>query len=106
MDRREEYKGALDSLTADSMSPPVRANLQLLVDAWGDQLAAGIARNRHLDPKLVRQLIDQGPYGAPAAKTAGLVDATRYWDEAVAAAKERAGSDAKTFSLADYVASL
>ncbi|HEY2890690.1 MAG TPA: signal peptide peptidase SppA [Dongiaceae bacterium] len=106
MDRREEYKGALDSLTVDSMTPPVRANLQLLVDAWVDQLAAGIAHNRHLDPKLARQLIDQGPYGAPAAKTAGLVDATRYWDEAVAAAKEHAGSDSKTFSLADYVGSL
>ena len=39
MDRREEYKGALESLMADSMSPPVRANLQLLVDAWVDQLA-------------------------------------------------------------------
>jgi len=106
MDRREEFKGALDSLTADAMTPPVRANLQLLVDAWVEQLAAGIARNRHLDATLARQLIDQGPYGAPAAKTAGLVDATRYWDEAVAAAKEHAGSNSKTFSLADYVGSL
>src|SRR5262249_49808054 len=48
----------------------------------------------------------QGPYGAPAAKTAGLVDVTRYWDEAVSAAKQHAGSGSKTFSLTDYAASL
>lgn len=106
MDRREEYKGALDSLLADSMTAPVRANMQALVDSWVDQMAAGIARNRHLDPKAVRQLIDQGPYGAPAAKTAGLVDATRYWDEAVTAAKEHAGGDSKTYALADYIGNL
>ena len=106
MDRREEYKGALDSLLADSMTAPVRANMQALVDSWVDQMAAGIARNRHLDPKLARQLIDQGPYGAPAAKTAGLVDATRYWDEAVTAAKEHAGGDSKTYALADYIGNL
>ena len=30
----------------------------------------------------------------------------RYWDEALASAKERAGSGAKSFSLADYVAAM
>src|ERR1043165_7959659 len=49
MDRREEYKGALDSLVADAMTPPVRANMQALVDSWVDQMAGTIAKNRHLD---------------------------------------------------------
>lgn len=106
MDRREEYKGALDSLMANAMTPPVRANMQALVDSWVDQMAGTIAKNRHLDMQAAHKLIDQGPYGAPAAKTAGLVDVTRYWDEAVAAAKQHAGGDSKTFSLTDYAASL
>jgi protease-4 len=106
MDRREEYKGALDSLVADAMTPPVRANMQALVDSWLDQMAGTIAKNRHLDMQAAHRLIDQGPYGAPAAKVAGLVDVTRYWDEALAAAKQHAGSDSKTFSLTDYAASL
>lgn len=106
MDRREEYKGALDSLMADAMTPPVRANMQALVDSWVDQMAGTIAKNRHLDMQAAHRLIDQGPYGAPTAKAAGLVDVTRYWDEAVAAAKQHAGSESKTFSLTDYAASL
>jgi protease IV len=106
MDRREEFKGAINSLTDDSMPAPQRANMQSLVDSWVAQMADAIAKNRHIDPALARQLIDRGPYGAGAAKSAGLVDATRYWDEALAAAMEHAGSGAKTFSLADYAAAL
>ncbi len=106
MDRREEFKGALDSLMADAMTPPVKANMQALVDSWVDQMAGTIAKNRHVDMQAARRLIDQGPYGAPAAKAAGLVDVTRYWDEALAAAKQHAGSDSKTFSLTDYAANM
>ena len=106
MDRREEYKGAVNSLTDDSMPAPQRANMQALVDSWVAQIADAIARNRRIDPTLARQLIDRGPYGAAAAKAAGLVDNTRYWDEALQAAKDRAGAGAKTFSLADYIAAL
>ena len=106
MDRREEFKGAINSFTDDSMPAPQRANMQALVDSWVVQMTDTVAKNRHIDPSLARQLIDRGPYGARAAKAAGLVDATRYWDEALAAAMEHAGSGAKTFSLADYVAAL
>ena len=106
MDRREEYKGAINSLTDDSMPAPQRANMQALVDSWAAQLADAIAKSRHVDPALARQLIDRGPYGAVAAKAAGLIDAPRYWDEALAAAIDHAGPGAKTFTLADYVAAL
>jgi protease-4 len=106
MDRREEYKGAINSFTDSSMPAPQRANMQALVDSWTGQLADAIAKGRHIDPALARQLIDRGPYGAAAAKAAGLIDATRYWDEAVSAAMKHAGSGAKTFALADYVAAL
>ncbi len=106
MARREEYKGAINSLTDDSMPAPQRANMQALVDSWVGQMADAIARNRHIDAALARQLIDRGPYSAGAAKTAGLIDATRYWDEAESAALGRAGAGAKTFSLADYAAAL
>jgi protease IV len=106
MDRREEFKGAINSFTDDSMPAPQRANMQALVDSWVAQMADTVAKNRRIDPSLARQLIDRGPYGAAAAKSAGLVDATRYWDEALAAAMEHAGSGAKTFSLADYVTAL
>src|SRR5258706_6595059 len=72
MGRREEFKGAVNSLTDDTMPVPQRANMQALVDSWVAQVADAIARNRHLDPVLARQLIDRGPYSADAARTAGL----------------------------------
>ncbi len=106
MDRREEFKGALDSLQADSLPAPLRENMQALVDSWVAQMSDIIARNRQLSPAQVRSLIDRGPYSAPAAKDARLVDGLHYWDEAEQAAKEKAGSGAKTYSLADYVATL
>ena len=106
MDRREEYKGALDSLQADSMPAPLRENMQALVDSWVAQMSDIIARNRQLSPAQVRSLIDRGPYGAQAAKDAKLVDGLHYWDEAVQAAKDKAGSGAKTYSLADYVGTM
>ncbi len=106
MDRREEYKGAINSLTDNSMPAPQRANMQGLVDSWTAQLAGAIAKSRHINPALARQLIDRGPYNAASAKAAGLLDATRYWDEALAAASERAGPGAKTYTLADYIAAM
>src|SRR5437773_4261077 len=106
MARREEFKGAIDSFNDDSMPAPLRSNMQALVDSWTAQLAGAIARGRHIEPAAAHQLIDRGPYSAESAKTAGLIDAMRYWDEALASAKERAGSGAKSFSLADYVAAM
>src|SRR5258707_3488200 len=106
MGRREEFKGAVNSLTDDTMPVPQRANMQALVDSWVAQVADAIARNRHLDPVLARQLIDRGPYSADAARTAGLIDATRYWDQAESSALKRARDGGKTFTLADYASAL
>jgi protease-4 len=75
------FKSAGEALTRSSLSPEQRAQLEALLD---DQLAAlvdGIAEGRRLAPTQVRELIDAGPFTAPAAREARLVDACCFPDE-------------------------
>jgi protease-4 len=106
--QREEYKGAMDPLTSDSMPPPVRANLQRLVDAWVRQMAEGIAQGRKIDAAAARALIDRGPFLAEEALKEKLVDRLGYFDEVEASIKERTKEDPETdrMALGDYAASL
>ena len=79
--QREEYKGAVDPLTRDAMSPAVRSNLNRLLASWRDQLALAIADSRAIEPTEARRLIDEGPYLPAEAVDAGLVDRLAYLDE-------------------------
>ena len=106
MDHREEYKGAMNSLTETSMPAPQRANMQGLVDSLTAQLTDALASGRHIAPADAKKLVAGGPYGGEAAKAAGLLDGLGYWDQVESAALRRAGDDAKTVDLSDYVARL
>jgi protease-4 len=75
------YKSAAERLTRDSMSAENREQLEALADDLYDELVAGIADGRGLSASRVRELIDDGPYGARAAVAAGLADACLYPDE-------------------------
>jgi len=104
--QREEYKGAMDPLTNASMPAPVRENYQRLVDSWVEQMAAGIAEGRKMDPAAARALIDRGPFLAGEAQKERLVDHLGYWDEADKAAKDRFGADVAQMTVANYAGSL
>jgi len=104
--QREEYKGAMDPLTNASMPQPVRENYQRLVDSWVDQITAGIAEGRKMDPAAARALIDRGPFLAGEAQKEHLVDHLGYWDEVDQAAKERFGADVPQMTVANYAGSL
>ncbi|HEY8013993.1 MAG TPA: S49 family peptidase, partial [Dongiaceae bacterium] len=106
MDHREEYKGAMNSLTQTSMPAPQRANMQGLVDSLTAQLTDALARGRHIAPAEAGKLVAGGPYSGEAAKAAGLLDGLGYWDQVESAALRRAGDDASTVDLSDYVARL
>jgi protease-4 len=75
------YKSAAERFTRDAMSTENREQLEALADDLYDELVAGIADGRGLSSARVRELIDEGPYGARAAAEAGLADACLYPDE-------------------------
>jgi len=101
--KRAEYKSAADMFMEKQMSPADREQLtQLMTSVYGsavDQMAA----NRHLSHAQVVAALEASPQFAEDARTARLVDRIGYDDQARAAARERAGSGAKSVKFTDYV---
>lgn len=101
-DKREEYKTAIDELTESAYTPAFKESLESILGSLYGQLVRAIADGRGLGADAVKALIDRGPFLAQEAFDAKLVDRLGYRDEALAAAKRRAGSGAETVSLSDY----
>jgi protease-4 len=78
-----EYKGAAEPYTRDRMSKPFRERMEsVLKDYYEESLVKAIAQSRKgLTPEKVKQLIDEGPYTARGAVTAGLADEIAYADD-------------------------
>jgi protease-4 len=84
------FKTAGEALTRSTLSPEQRLQLEALLD---DQLAAlidGVAAGRGLPAAALRELLDAGPFTAPAAREARLIDDCRYPDELPALLRELA----------------
>jgi protease-4 len=104
-DHRSEYKTAMNIFTETKMTPPHREETEAILNSVYGQLVEGIAAGRKLDPDAVRHLVDQGPFGADEALAAHLVDHLGYREDAVAAARTRAGENAELVSVSDYLQS-
>jgi protease IV len=103
-DHRGSYKTAANILTETKMTPPHREEVEDLLASVAGQIVSGIAQTRKLSPDAVRAAIDRGPLLADEALHASLVDRLGYRDEVIAAAHERAGSDAELIGLSTYLA--
>jgi protease-4 len=101
--QREEYKSFMDMATRDDFAPPVRANMQDLLNDMGDQEAKGIAENRGWDVARVKDLMAKGPYTDEEALKAGLVTRIGYADEIDKLLQEKAGKDVKDINVATYL---
>ncbi|MFI5184886.1 MAG: signal peptide peptidase SppA [Vicinamibacteria bacterium] len=76
-----KYKNAPNTFTESSFTEPHREQMTALVDSLYEQYVAAIATGRGKSAEEIRGLIDRGPYDAPGALRAGLVDALVYQDE-------------------------
>ena len=94
LDQRREYKGIKDRFTAMRMPEPQRENQRRLLESWMDQVVAGIAEGRGLEPSQVRRLVDAGAFSAERALEAGLVDKLGYQDHMRRALREEIGAEA------------
>lgn len=101
-DRRREYKNAFNMYTERRYTEPHAEAITVLLEDMLSQTAQGIADGRELSEAEVRVLIEKGPYLAPAAVEAGLIDATGYRDEVLAAAREQAGEGAELLYAEAY----
>ena len=100
--KRWEYKSAPDSLTDTAYPPPARENLQQLLDSLYGQVVADVARDRHLEPAKLRQLIDSVPFDSEKARQEHLVDKVGYRTDALDEMWARVGKTRNLVTLADY----
>ena len=84
-----KYKDFGDMFTRSDMSPETREVMTSVVDDLYGNLVAGIAAGRKKTPDEVRAIIDQGPFTAPQALKAGLVDELRFEDQMWGELKDR-----------------
>jgi protease-4 len=105
-DKRGAYKSAADIFTDSVLSPEHRESLESLAISFDDQIKAGIAEGRGLTVAEVARLIDDGPYLAEEARTAGLVDQLSYWPEVVERARAPARARGELIALEDYASAV
>ncbi|MCS7043180.1 MAG: signal peptide peptidase SppA [Bryobacteraceae bacterium] len=90
-----KYKDAGDMFTRNEMSPETREALNALLDDTFERLCQAIAAGRKATPEKAREWIDNGPYVAPKAVQAGLVDELAYERDADRKFEESAGGKEK-----------
>jgi len=97
-----KYKDFGDMFTRSDMSPETREVMTSVVDDLYGNLVAGIAAGRKRTPEDVRAIIDQGPFTAPQALKAGLVDELRFEDQMWGELKERLKGEPSKVSMDKY----
>jgi len=102
-DHRGLYKTAANVLTETKMTPPQREETQDLLNSISGQVVSGIAQARQLSPDAVRMAIDRAPLLPKEALQAKLVDRLGYRDDAIAAARRRAGSNIELVGPSTYL---
>jgi protease-4 len=78
VDHIGRYKDAGDVFTRSNMSSETREVMNSVLDQILNSFCAAVAEGRHKQVDDVRNLIDQGPFLATAAKSSGLVDELGY----------------------------
>ncbi|AFY48229.1 signal peptide peptidase SppA, 67K type [Nostoc sp. PCC 7524] len=108
--RAGKFKGAVEPLVLNKLSPENRTQTQkLLDDVWGEWRTT-VGKSRKITPQQLQAIADnQALLEAPTAKTNGLVDQVAYPDQIVADLKKLTDSDQddKTFrkiNLTEYAA--
>lgn len=96
------YKSASDMLTQKTFTEAHREVTNAMLDDSFNRLVSGIAEARGFKPEEVRKLIDSGPYTAPEAVRAGLVDSLIYEDELHTLLGVKNENAFRTIALEDY----
>jgi len=89
------YKSAAEMFMRKGPSPEAEAMQNWLLDSMFQTNVTLIASGRRVPADKVRQWIDEGLYTAAKAKEAGLIDATEFRQEFIAAIKKKFGDGVK-----------
>jgi protease-4 len=98
-----DYKTARYFYTEKGFTPAGREMTGWLLDSITEQLAAGIAQGRHMQPDQVKALLREGPFLGPAAVRARLVDELADWEKFVDETTQVDGEKLEEVSLQRYL---
>ncbi len=101
--KRYEYKSAPDTFLETGYTGPARQNLQQLLESLYGQFVSDVARERHIEPAKLRQLVDSVPFDSERARQENLVDKIGYRSDAL----DEVGARAKSrdlVALSEYAA--
>ncbi len=103
---RGAYKTARFMYTEQEFTPEQREMMDWLMTSMMDQLVAGIAEGRGMEPGAVRELIDRGPFLGPAALEEGLVDHLEDWTGFTDRIDDKVAGEADVVSASRYLDSV
>jgi protease-4 len=99
-----DYKNAPNTYTEKRFTPAHREVVASLLTTWQEQLVAGIAEGRGLEPARVEELIREGPYLADEAVENNLIDKLLYTDQYRQLLEEKTGSEKlATIGVSSYL---
>lgn len=101
-DKRREYKNAFNMYTERRYTEAHAEATKALLDDFQQQIIGAISEGRGLSRDLVWGYVQEGPFVAQEALDRGLVDKLGYRDEAIEAAKTRAGEGAQLLYAHKY----
>ncbi len=101
--QREEYKSFMDMGKRDDFAPPVRANMQDLVNDLADQQANDLAADHKWDAAHVKDLMVKGPYTDDEAMKANLITHIGATDELDDELKAKTSKDIRYVDAMTYL---
>jgi len=101
--KRAEYKSYADTFMEPSMTDADREQLTRLMQSWYDTAVAGTSADRKLSPQAMIAAFEASPQFTEDAKKAGLIDKIGYDDDALNAALNRAGANAKSVLVNQFL---
>ena len=103
MERRHEYKNALNIFTESKFTPAHREAVTRIIESQFSQIVRGIAGGRQKTREEIRALVDRGPFLASQALEEGLIDGLAYRDEVYEIAQGNAGHDVEPIGLLAFL---
>lgn len=101
-EQRYEYKNAVNEFTQSDYTPAHREAMLAWMNSLHETALASIAADRDMTPQALKAAIEAGPYTSERAVELKLVDRLGQVEEAEAAAREKAGKDAKIVKFSEY----
>jgi len=88
-----DYKSAGETMMLNGPSKEAEEAMNWMMDALYSSSVAMIAESRGIDRKVVRSMLDIGPYTAEDAAKVKLIDSCMYQDDLLSLLKEKYGED-------------